>query len=68
MITTNKVTEIFCMIDDFSKNLDKELRKNLSVKSQPTSAILQIKFEELPCWCRKIKFFPRPAIDFGLYL
>lgn len=31
MITTDKVTEIFCIIDDFSKNLDEELRKNLSV-------------------------------------
>ena len=29
MITADKVTEIFCIIDEFSKNLDEELRKNL---------------------------------------
>ena len=31
MITTDKVTEIFCVIDEFNKNLDAELRKNLAI-------------------------------------
>ena len=29
MITTDKVTEIFCILDEFCKNLDAELTKNL---------------------------------------
>ena len=29
MITKDKVTEIFCVIDEFDKNLDGELKKNL---------------------------------------
>ena len=29
MITKDKVTEIFCIIDAFDKNLDGELKKNL---------------------------------------
>ena len=29
MITKDKVTEIFCIIDEFDKNLDMEMRKNL---------------------------------------
>ena len=28
MITKDKVTEIFCIIDEFDKNLDGELKKN----------------------------------------
>ena len=31
MITTDKVTEIFCVLDDFCKNLDTELTKNLHI-------------------------------------
>lgn len=30
MITKEKVTEIFCIIDEFDKNLDVEMRKKLS--------------------------------------
>ena len=29
MITKDKVTEIFCIIDEFDKNLDGELKRNL---------------------------------------
>ena len=29
MITTDKVTEIFCILDEFCKNLDAELTKSL---------------------------------------
>jgi len=29
MITKDKVTEIFCIIDEFDKNLNEELKKNL---------------------------------------
>ena len=29
MITKDKVTEIFCIIDEFDKNLSAELAKNL---------------------------------------
>ena len=28
MITKNKVTEIFCIIDEFDKNFESELKKN----------------------------------------
>ena len=28
MITTDKVTEIFCLLDELCKNLDAELTKN----------------------------------------
>ena len=31
MITTDKVTEIFCILDEFCKNLDTELTKNLQI-------------------------------------
>ncbi len=31
MITTDKVTEIFCILDEFCKNLDAELAKNLHI-------------------------------------
>ncbi len=33
MITKDKVTEIFCIIDEFDKNLDGELRKNLCLSA-----------------------------------
>ena len=31
MITTDKVTEISCILDEFCKNLDAELTKNLHI-------------------------------------
>ena len=31
MVTTDKVTEIFCILDEFCKNLDAELTKNLHI-------------------------------------
>ncbi len=34
MITKDRVTEIFCMIDEFDKNLDGELKKNLRLPNQ----------------------------------
>lgn len=30
MITKDKVTEIFCIIDEFDKNFDLELKKTIS--------------------------------------
>lgn len=36
MITKDKVTEIFCIIDEFDKNLDPEMRKNLFLPSEST--------------------------------
>ena len=33
MITKDKVTEIFCIIDEFDKNLNVELSKNLYLPS-----------------------------------
>lgn len=33
MITKDKVTEIFCIIDEFDKNLTSEMRKNLRLPS-----------------------------------
>lgn len=32
MITKDKITEIFCIIDEFTKNLDAELQKNLKIE------------------------------------
>ena len=34
MITKDKVTEIFCIIDEFDKNLDGELKRNLRLLNQ----------------------------------
>ena len=34
MITKDKVTEIFCIIAEFDKNLDGELKKNLRLPNQ----------------------------------
>ena len=34
MITKDKVTEIFCIIDEFDKNLDGELKRNLRLPNQ----------------------------------
>ena len=34
MITKDKVTEIFCTIDEFDKNLDGELKRNLRLPNQ----------------------------------
>ena len=34
MITKDNVTEIFCIIDEFDKNLDGELKKNLHLPKQ----------------------------------
>ena len=34
MITKDKVTEIFCIIDEFDKNLNGELKKNLRLPNQ----------------------------------
>ena len=37
MITNEKITEIFCMIDEFDKNLNEELKNNLRLPSQHSS-------------------------------
>ena len=37
MITRDKVTEIFCIIDEFDKNLNEELKKNLRLPSKDGS-------------------------------
>ena len=34
MITKDKVIEIFCIIDEFNKNLDGELKRNLRLPNQ----------------------------------
>ena len=34
MITKDKITEIFCIIDEFDKNLDDELKKNQRLTNQ----------------------------------
>ena len=36
MITKDKVTEIFCIIDEFDKNFESELKKNLSFINFPS--------------------------------
>ena len=42
MITKDKVTEIFCIIDEFDKNLDGELKKKTAF-TQPGFVRCQIK-------------------------
>ncbi len=37
MITKDKNTEIFCIIDEFDKNLNEELKNNLRLPSQHSS-------------------------------
>ena len=37
MIANNKITEIFCIIDEFDKNLNEELKNNLRLSSQHSS-------------------------------
>lgn len=37
MITRDKVTEFFCTIDEFDKNLNKELKKSLRLPSKDRS-------------------------------
>lgn len=37
MITKDEITEIFCIIDEFDKNLQSEIRKNLSLPSKDAS-------------------------------
>ena len=37
MITNDKITEIFCIIDEFDKNLNEELKNNLRLPSQHSS-------------------------------
>lgn len=54
MITKDKVTEIFYIIDEFDKNLSIEFAKNLRPQSQPASAKLQNVFKELALWIRKV--------------
>ena len=38
MITRDKVTEFFCTIDEFDKNLNKKLKKSLRLPSHASSA------------------------------
>ena len=40
MITTNKVTETFCILDEFCKNLDAELTKKQPRKNYIISVLL----------------------------
>ena len=40
MITRDKVTEIFCIIDEFDKNLNEELKKNLRLPSKDICSAL----------------------------
>ena len=37
MITKDKVTEIFCIIDEFDKNMDGELKKSLCLFAHNSS-------------------------------
>ena len=50
MTTDYKVTELFCIIDEFCKHFNAENAGNLLVQSQQASAILQKMFEEFITW------------------
>ena len=52
MITKDKITEIFCIADDFCKEF--EIDKIGLPQSQPSSAKLQKVFKELALWSRKV--------------
>ena len=53
MITTDKVTEIFCILDEFRKNLDAELTKNLHIapidEGYPYPELAYCLFPKKPC-------------------
>ena len=54
MITKDKITEIFCIADDFCKEFESEIDKIGLPQSQPASAQLQKVFKELALWSRKV--------------
>ena len=54
MITKDKITEIFCIADDFCKEFELETDKIGLSQSQPASAKLQKVFKELTLWSRKV--------------
>lgn len=39
MITKDKVTEIFCIIDEFDKNLNVNVGKNFNMQIEEVSAV-----------------------------
>ena len=47
MITNDKITEIFCIIDGFDKNLNEELKNNLRLPSQHSSGKRRRNLQEL---------------------
>ena len=47
MITNDKITEIFCIIDEFDKNLNEELKNNLRLPSQHCSGKYRRNLQEL---------------------
>ena len=54
MITKDKITEIFCIADDFCKEFESEIDKIGLPQSQLASAQLQKVFKELTLWSRKV--------------
>ena len=54
MITKDKITEIFCIADDFCKEFESEIDKIGPPQSQPASAKLQKVFKELTLWSREV--------------
>lgn len=48
MLSVNEVTEIFCLIDEFSKEFDKTIREMITIKSAEISLKMGVfcRFEE----------------------
>ena len=62
MITESKVTEFFCIADDFCKEFEVEMAKNALLQSPRANAILAKMFEKFGRRSGKIKFLPWSSI------
>ena len=54
MITQDKITNIFCTLDEFSKKFDAEVAKGELMQSPTASATLQNIFEKAQFRCIKL--------------
>ena len=71
MITESKVTEIFCIADDFCKEFEVEMSKNAlssSVQSPTANANLCNLIEKTLLWSVEVNFLPWTTVEFLLYL
>lgn len=68
MITDSKVTEIFCIADDFCKEFEVEMAKNALLQSPTANANLCNLIEKTLLWSVEVNFLPWTTVEFLLYL